>query len=239
MTLACLICAYNEEPHIGRVLSAVVQSQLFDEIAIVDDGSTDRTAEVVRGFADARLICLPGNRGKTAAAREGVRQLSSRHVMLLDADLVNLTPADLSSLAEPVLSDTADVSISLRGNAFAIYRLLKLDFASGERVLTRALLAEALAQNGVVGFGLEVAMNRLIVAKRLRLAVVPIPRVSHVRKAKKVGWIKGTIAEWRMVRDILRVMPPSEIVAQNYRMLALSRAGTRLSTKAAADASQE
>ena len=57
--------------------------------------------------------------------------------MCLDADLKHLTAANITELAEPVLSEHFDMSISVRKNSFAIYRWLGLDFVSGERVIPK------------------------------------------------------------------------------------------------------
>ena len=66
--LTCIIPAYNEAARLGRVLEAVIGHPMIDEVLVVDDGSSDATSEVARGYlrdgGSVRLITLETN-GKT------------------------------------------------------------------------------------------------------------------------------------------------------------------------------
>jgi glycosyltransferase involved in cell wall biosynthesis len=220
--ISCLICAWNEAPRLGGVLAVVAGHPLIDEVIVVDDGSTDGTADVARAFSSVRTIACASNRGKSAAMATGVAAARNDLLMLLDADLKGLTAGDVSALAWPVLDGVADVSLSLRRNSLAPFRLLGLDFVSGERVLRRALLAEALAEmRGLPRFGVEVFMNHRIIDERLPIAVVRWPRVTQARKTEKLGWRRGLRAEARMVGDLLRAVYPLELVGQTWRLMEL------------------
>jgi glycosyltransferase involved in cell wall biosynthesis len=220
--LSCIICAHNEAPRIAAVLSAATGHSCIDELIVVDDASQDDTAEVVRRFPAARLIRLERNVGKSRALIEGFRASAGERVMLLDADLANITEHDISALAAPVLSGEADVSISLRKNAFAIHHWLGLDFTSGERVIPRSLLSAVLHEvEKLPRFGIESYMNSLITERKLRLAVVRWKEVTHMRKAEKYGFIRGTLADWGMAYDVLKVLSPLGIIRQNRALLRL------------------
>jgi glycosyltransferase involved in cell wall biosynthesis len=220
MKLSCIICAYNEAPRIGTVLTAVTNHPLIDETIVVNDASSDDTAQVVKKFPGVTLLDLPKNMGKSHALVQGFRLSQGELVMLLDADLANITAADITALAELVLSGTADVSLSLRKNAFAIHHLIGLDFTTGERVVPRTLLGEVLEEiEKLPKFGIESYMNDLIIKKGLRLAVVPWQRVTHTRKSEKHGVIRGTLADLSMTLDVLRVLSPLGIVRQNRALL--------------------
>ncbi len=222
MGISCIICAYNEAPRIGAVLAAVVTHPLVDEVIVVDDGSADGTAVAVRGFPTVRLISYVPNRGKSFAMAAGVAAAKNATLMLLDADLKGLTAQDVGALAEPVLSGRADLGISLRENSLRIFRLLGLDFVSGERVFQKELLSEALAEiRELPRFGIEVFMNERIIARQLSIAVVRWSRVAQARKAEKLGLWKGTMAEFRMLRDLGRVKGPLAMVLQMSRMRTL------------------
>ena len=224
MKLSCIICAYNEAPRIGAVLDAATGHSLLDEILVVDDCSTDGTAEVVARYPTVKLLRLEKNVGKSHALVHGMRAASGDTVMLLDADLIGSTDKDISALAEPVMDGRADVSISLRKNAYPIHHALGLDFTSGERVIPKWLLADVLHEiEKLPHFGIESYMNSLIIKRGLRLSIVRWPNVSHTRKAQKHGFIQGTLADWSMALDVLRVLSPWAVIRQNRALLKLSK----------------
>jgi glycosyltransferase involved in cell wall biosynthesis len=223
-TLSCIICAYNEAPRIAAVLEAAASCPALSEIIVVDDCSTDGTAEAVRRFPVVRLISLQENVGKSRAMAHGLAAARGERIMLLDADLAGLTADSIEALAAPVLSGAADVSLSLRKNAFAVHHRLGLDFTSGERVLPKSLLADTLDKiDSLPRFGIESYMNRLIIERRLRLAVVRWPGVTHMRKAQKYGWVRGTLSDLGMAYDVLRVLSPLAVIRMNRAMLRLAR----------------
>lgn len=96
LAVSVLLPAYNEEAAIERVLAEVVEALADEpwtyEIVVVDDGSTDCTAERAERFADGCLACdvrvirCPLNRGAGAARKVGVRAARGDVVVMLDAD---------------------------------------------------------------------------------------------------------------------------------------------------------
>jgi len=220
--ISCIICAFNEGPRIAAVLAAASTHPLLCEVIVVNDGSTDDTADIVSRFPSVKLISYPVNRGKSFAMATGVAAAKSDLLMLLDADLTGLTAEHISALAAPVLSRETDVCISLRQNSLLIFRAIGLDFVSGERVISRELLSDALEEIlGLPRFGIEVFMNRLIIARKLSIAVAHWPQVTQSRKTEKLGYWKGIRAEWRMLHDLLQVAYPFFLISQTYQMLLL------------------
>jgi glycosyltransferase involved in cell wall biosynthesis len=195
---------------------------MLREIIVVDDGSTDRTAEIAGSFAGVRVISSPVNKGKSAAMAIGIAAAQNELLMLLDADLKGLAFEHLTALAAPVLSGEADVGISLRRNSLLLFRAIGLDFVSGERIVERALLGEVLKEiHGLPRFGVEVFMNRLIIARRLSVAVAHWPHVTQSRKTEKLGYWKGIRAEWRMLADLFNAAYPVALILQTFQLLAL------------------
>jgi glycosyltransferase involved in cell wall biosynthesis len=80
-----VIPAYNERPSVGRVIAELAALAIWHDIIVVDDGSTDGTAEAARG-AGATVIRHPYNKGNGAAVKSGIRAAGGDYVLILDAD---------------------------------------------------------------------------------------------------------------------------------------------------------
>jgi GT2 family glycosyltransferase len=92
MDLSVVIPTYNQADLLKESLRSLVdQSLLTDayEIIVVDDGSTDHTATVLREFGPpVRVVRLPTNRGRSAARNAGIREASAPLIVLIDSDIV-------------------------------------------------------------------------------------------------------------------------------------------------------
>ncbi len=118
--LSVVIPAYNEEsrlPHTLRATIAYLQKQLYAwEIAVVNDGSKDKTADIVREFAmqekRVSLLQYEGNRGKGYAVRYGMTHVHGEVRVFMDAD--NSTSIDHVEKFFPKLKEGYDVVIGSR-----------------------------------------------------------------------------------------------------------------------------
>jgi glycosyltransferase involved in cell wall biosynthesis len=213
-SVTCLIPAHNEAPRIAGVLEAVRDHPRIAQVIVVDDGSSDDTADVA-ARCGVDVLRLSPNRGKSAAIAAGLSRVTTSHVLLLDADLTGLRAADLSDLIAPVQAGRADATLSLRGNAPRLWHWLGVDYITGERVLPMAMLTPCLAQIAALPrFGLEVFLNTRIRAARLRVAIVRWPDVASPAKGVKRGWRAGLWADAAMIRDILRTVPLTTVLGQ-------------------------
>jgi glycosyltransferase involved in cell wall biosynthesis len=215
MSVTVLIPAYNEAARIGGVLAAVAGHPDVAEVLVVDDCSADGTAEVAGAVPGVTVLRQAKNGGKTKALATGLQAAKGDLVALIDADLIGLTAANLSALIAPVRDGRAEMSISLRGNAPPPWRWIGLDYISGERVLPKALLLQAMeGVERLPRFGFEVHLNRMILAGRLPIAVVPWPGVSSPIKARKYGLWAGVKGDVGMIADMMRTVPPLELAGQ-------------------------
>ncbi|HEY1676461.1 MAG TPA: dolichyl-phosphate beta-glucosyltransferase [Candidatus Sulfotelmatobacter sp.] len=119
-TYSIVIPAYNEEPRLAATLNSVlayVHAHAWDaEVLVVNDGSRDRTVEIVQTFAAKdpilRLVQNPGNRGKGYSVRHGMLNSRGRIVLFTDADLSS--PIEEAPKLFAALDDGADIAIGSR-----------------------------------------------------------------------------------------------------------------------------
>jgi glycosyltransferase involved in cell wall biosynthesis len=118
-----IVPAYDEEASIPRVVGELLAYDPGLHVVVVDDGSTDRTAEVARA-AGANVISLPFNLGIGGAVQTGFRYAWEQGfdvAVRADGDGQH-DPAELDAILRPVLADEADVAVGSRFIGGAGYR---------------------------------------------------------------------------------------------------------------------
>jgi glycosyltransferase involved in cell wall biosynthesis len=229
-SLSVVIPAFNEESRLPDTLQNLVSffeklplDQL--EILVVDDGSTDATADVVRRHAELdqrfRLLRNPGNRGKGYAVRHGMLEANGEWRLLTDADLS--TPIiELCKLHRAATLNNAAVAIGSRGidrsliarhqNSFRelggrffnfVMRMITgLPFADTQCgfKLYRADAAEAIfSRQRLNGFSFDV--EDMVIAQRLGIRVAEVPVSWANAEGTKVGF-RSTL---RAFTDLVRI----------------------------------
>jgi glycosyltransferase involved in cell wall biosynthesis len=216
MKISCIIPAYNEGKRISEVLDAVCACRALDEVIVIDDGSQDDTVDRVKPYLSrVTLLVQKENSGKSAAVARGISEALGEYILLLDADLVGLTPEILESLVSPVASGIADMSMSLRKNTPWLWRVIGIDYISGERLVPSAFLKQCADEiRTLPGFGLEVFLNARIIQNRFRIAVVPCINLRSPYKAEKFGFLAGSVADIKMMAHIFSIANPLTLLKQ-------------------------
>ena len=109
ISVSVVIPAYNESETVEAVIKVVKSINIVDEIIVVDDGSSDKTAEIA-GKAGATVISHTTNLGKGAALKTGLKSSKGDIVTFVDADLTNLTSNQVEKIIEPILDGKADIT---------------------------------------------------------------------------------------------------------------------------------
>jgi len=87
MTISVIIPCYNSSAHIKRAIDSVLsQSHSVDEIIAVNDGSTDKTEEILKSYEDKIIHISQANAGASSARNKGIECASSDYIAFLDAD---------------------------------------------------------------------------------------------------------------------------------------------------------
>ncbi|NLY89804.1 MAG: glycosyltransferase family 2 protein [Firmicutes bacterium] len=206
MAVAVVIPAFNEERTVARVIRAVRNSPEISQIVVVNDGSTDRTAEIARK-AGAEVIDLPVNMGKGAAVAKGVEATTAGIILLLDADLIGLRASHIQALLQPLLQDEADMTVGVFTDGRKATDLSQrlTPFLSGQRAVKREIL-EAITDLKSSGFGMEVSLSRFARQENLRVFYIPLRRISQFMKEEKRGFVRGFAARMKMYWEIILLL---------------------------------
>jgi glycosyltransferase involved in cell wall biosynthesis len=135
--LSVVIPCYNEENTVAIVIDMVLASPWVGEVIVVDDGSSDKSREILSAIDDSRVtvILQPRNLGKGAALRAGFARATHEFVVVQDADL-EYDPSEFAVLLEPLLDDKADVVFGSRFVSSRPHRVLYFWHSLGNKLLT-------------------------------------------------------------------------------------------------------
>lgn len=222
MTVAVVIPVYNERDSIAEILRRVYASPITNEVVVVDDASSDGTADrlddlqVQYGF---KLFKHERNQGKGAALRTGFAAVTSDIVIIQDADL-EYDPHDYPSLVEPILGGRADVvygSRFLGGPHRVLYywhyvanRMLTTlsnmltnvnlsDMEVGYKVFRREILDKFQIKSN--RFNFEPEFTAKVARHHLRIYEMPISYSGRTyEEGKKIGWRDGVAAIAAIIR---------------------------------------
>lgn len=207
MKVAAVIPAYNEERTIAGVVGALRRVDLVDEVLVVSDGSTDRTALVARA-SGARVLELERNLGKGAALAMGLTSTCAEVLLFLDGDLIGLTPEHVQRLLEPVLAGTSAMAVGVFSGGRALTDLAQsiAPCLSGQRAVRRDVMVDALELSGS-GFGAEVVLTRSLRRRQVLARKVQLANITHLTKEEKLGLVRGFASRMRMYWEIVRCLP--------------------------------
>jgi len=135
--LSVVMPCFNEAATVESMVARVLASPYTAEVIVVDDGSTDGSAELLAGLTDPRLRVLTQdrNRGKGAAVRLGFSHATSPFVIVQDAD-GEYDPDEFPHVLAPLLADKADVVYGSRFHTARPHRVLYFWHSVGNRILT-------------------------------------------------------------------------------------------------------
>jgi glycosyltransferase involved in cell wall biosynthesis len=223
MKTAFLVPAYNEAATIGELLTRIDALGIERQIVVVDDGSTDDTAAIVRAYAADHagvLLLQQPNRGKGAALRHGIPHLDADVTVIQDADL-EYDPAEVPHLVAPIEQGVADVVYGSRlsggraqraylfwhlvGNKFlslltgVLFNTTLSDMETGYKAFrTEILQALPLTEDR---FGIEPEITGWICRRHLRIYEVPISYYGRTyAEGKNITWRDGFRAVWVLLR---------------------------------------
>lgn len=204
---AAIVPAFNEEATIGNVLRVLLAAKELDEVIVVNDGSTDKTAEISLA-SGVRIVVLPQRKGKGNAMREGAKHTSAQIIAFFDADLIGLSPEHISQLINPILKQEAKMVIGVRERLgkipSAVIKIDPLLAIGGERALKRSIF-ENLPQKFTQNFAIEMALNYYCQVNKFPVSYVKLKGLNIVIKERKLGLLKGFWERLKMTWQLIKI----------------------------------
>jgi len=218
--LSVVMPVYNERTTIDAIIRRVLAVPLRIQLIVVDDGSTDGTAEILDGLARELTFTLlrQTNAGKGSALRRGFAAVTGDIVVIQDADL-EYSPEEFPQLIDLILKGRADVVYGSRflgrhrafmfahylGNKFVtlatnvLYNTMLTDMETCYKAMRVSVLRSMTLKSD--GFGIEPEMTAKIFKRGYRVYEVPITYDGRgYGEGKKITWAAGFVALWVLVK---------------------------------------
>ena len=222
MDISIIIPVYNEEASISEIFKKVHALDLKDlgkEILIIDDGSTDETKEILKGFLkhkNVKVITHQSNFGKGRAIRTGIEHSKGDIIAIQDSDL-EYDPNQLPELISHIVKGE-DVVYGSRfkgsvenmafhfyiGNKFLslatriLYHTPISDMETGFKIFKRRVLEGIHLESD--GFDIEPELTAKIIRRSYKILEVPIKYRAREKEEKKITFIDGIRALVALVK---------------------------------------
>jgi len=225
--LCVLIPVYNEEKTVTEILDIVASRPETAEIIIIDDGSSDNSLKVIEKYISGKktsvvfkLLKQEKNKGKGAAIRLGIPEISAPIAIIQDADR-EYTPEDYPLVLEPIVSGKADIVYGTRFHTGA-GRAVRFRHMLGNKTITwfsnwlsdialtdvescYKVFRKDVLQNlnlTTCRFGIEVEITaKIAIVKELNIYEVPINYFGRTYgEGKKITWQDGIAAFWHIIK---------------------------------------
>ncbi|NLT19691.1 MAG: glycosyltransferase family 2 protein [Syntrophomonadaceae bacterium] len=213
--VSLVIPAYNEEMRIVSTLQAVLALDAFEQILVVNDGSTDHTSYQAKQLG-VEVLEVDKNRGKGGAMNYSLPYIKGDVVVFLDADLGD-SAAEVQKVMAPVLAGHADLAIAAfppakkkggfglvkKTAARAIKKAGDMQVnapLSGQRVMTRDVLEAVTPFNEA--YGVELGMTIRALRQGFRVVEVPT-NMTHNETGRDLS---GFIHRGKQFVDVLKVV---------------------------------
>jgi len=200
--------ARDEALTVADNVAAARACRYVREVIVVDDGSSDDTADRARA-AGAKVIQRAAEEGSKAHAMDdGIRASDADAFLFVDADCTDLTGAHLDAICEPFLAGRCDMSLGMFDYGRLWNRVVpRVHPLTGERIIPRWVW-DAIPPHKLDGYTIEARINEVISERRLKTVARTMRGVFHRTKRVKHGRLEGVLSTLDMYREIISMVWP-------------------------------
>ena len=224
MRASIIVPCYNEEETIATTVEKLkgINIDCEKEILVVDDGSTDNSANIVEKIKGVKLVRHNKNMGKGSAVKTGVKLATGDVIVIQDADLEYL-PEEIPRLIKPLFEKKADVVYGSRflgshkgmsashflGNKILsivtriLYKADVTDVMTGQKAFLKETLDNV--ELKAKGFEFEPEVTAKILKEHYRIIEVPITYEYRKSGKAKISWKDGCISLWWLLKNRFRL----------------------------------
>lgn len=220
MKVSIAIPCYNEEKTITEVVNLVKKLNLNKEIIVVDDGSSDKSWNVIKKIKGIKFYRHEVNKGKGAAVKTALKHVTGEIFIVQDADL-ELNPAQIPSIVQPIIDGKARVVYGSRNNkensnhnrspifyfgglfitflTNILYGTKLTDEACGYKAFLTKVIKNIHIDND--RFGWEPEITAKIAKKKIKIYEVPVVSTARSNSSgKKLKRRDGVKAAWILIK---------------------------------------
>lgn len=223
--VSIIIPAYNEQDTIERTVLEVKELRINKEIIVIDDGSKDNTAAIVKRLDNVKLIEHVVNRGRGVAIKSGIENSTGEIICTQDADMEQL-PSDIPRLIQPILDGEADVVYGSRfrdpknsetstwlrilGNKFftflgdVLFGQQLTDVYTGSKCYRRKIFEHISLES--CGFEQEVEILAKLSRRKIKIVEIPIQYSFRTAGVSKMKFKDGIIGSYTIIKYFFKTL---------------------------------
>ena len=189
MKITAIICVYNEENTVKNVVTQV-SNYPFDEVIIVNDGSTDKTDSILKKIMEHynfKYVVLPKNKGKGFAMARGIEIAKSEILVFFDADLSNIQKNHFTELITPILNNDADMVLGQPTETMIDSSINPFKSFTGQRALKKSDIYPIIPKLKNSRFGVETLINLYYQSECKTIKHVILKGLKHPTKFDKTS----------------------------------------------------
>ena len=191
--VTAIVSVFNEQRTVREVVISLINSKLVDEVIVINDGSTDKTAQTLKNLLKSYkfdYLEFEKNKGKSYAMASGVEMSKGEIIVFVDADIIGLESRHIEKLLIPLITDNADMII---GQPYPdeskkkIDLLKPLELLAGERVVYKQDIMPIVKKMKTTKYGVETLMNLHYKSQNKRIKIEYLWGLTHLKKFQKDG----------------------------------------------------